>query len=153
MDRVDRPRLIVFAQTTSAVLDVPAWSAHAERFFQTKLGEMNENDVILVAERGRDAERVSVVGTPQDPTDLLRAEEGERADLKRGAGMSALARRCATVFRVASVSDTPAGARAELLVAAILASVLLGPVVTIENGVGTAIFGVRGARERLTPAS
>ena len=142
--------LLVFAQTTSLALDVEAWSAHAERFFATKLGRMNEPDVLLVAENGSAPIEIRVQGAARSEEDLLEAERAELADPVRSSGLSLLARRCGAVFHVARIANDEAGAHAELLVAAILASVLLGPIVDRQTA---AIYGVRGARTRLTPPS
>jgi hypothetical protein len=143
--------LLVFAQTTSLTLDVEAWSAQAERFFSTKLGRLNEEDRVLVAEKGQPATPIRVRASLRNDADLFEAERAEAADPRRSSGLSLLARRCSTVLRVVRIdAGDPASARAELLLAAILSSVLLGPVVDLGK---PAIFGVRGARERLTPSS
>lgn len=54
-----------------------------------------------------------------------------------------LAQRCEAVWLIAVDAEPDATA---LLVAAIFASVVLGPIVPPDGG---ALFGVRGARERL----
>ena len=74
-------------------------------------------------------------------------EAAERAAVAiGGAGMDALVARATRAWLVAK--DPPAGgdARAPLAMAALLAGVLLAPVVPPEGG---AIFGLKGARARL----
>ena len=69
------------------------------------------------------------------------AREGQRAG-----GLSDLARRCPYAWLVLAPSDDD---RVALTLAAVLATVLLGPIVTPS---GRRIFGVRGARMALEAA-
>ena len=74
----------------------------------------------------------------------------ERAEERTGAaasGLSRLARRCATVMRVACASEDDRGA---LLLAAVIASVHLGPILDPAR---ERIFGVRTARATLERSS
>jgi len=77
--------------------------------------------------------------TEQDWSDARDAEERGRA-----AGMATLAARCKTIWlvRAAGTNDE----RASLNLSAILAAVVLGPVLPDD---GATLFGVRGAMERL----
>ena len=142
--------LLVFAQRKDARVELATWRQQAERFFATTIG-------LMVAKRyetgfpSTDLARVVIApstvagGTrtawsrPADETDWSRAEAAERAS-KMG-GMGALARRCKQVWLIEREGEDD---KTALLIAAILASVLLGPIV-----IGEEIFGVRGARERL----
>jgi hypothetical protein len=99
------------------------------------------------------ATRVRVVTVPVDraPEALAAARAGARAI--GGAGFDAILPRTRRVWQAAErlVAPVPgeaegADARAPLLVAAVIASVLLAPIVPPEGGT---IFGVKGARERL----
>lgn len=158
---------LVFAQRPDARLDATALRQHAARFFQAKLGLTVDKTY-----RGavvRDAARIvlatddpSTSGTrlcfarPVEPQEHDRAEEAER--VSHATGMGLLARRCPTVWLIArSFAPTrPASSRdpdintgiaedrVALLLAAIFASVLLGPILD-----GDAIFGVRTARLKL----
>jgi hypothetical protein len=146
-----------------ARMDGVRWAHQAERFFRARLtvlpdkrypaGTLPLVDAAwaevapLTAARGS---RVVIVTLP-----LARAGDVRRAaDLGvaaiGGAGMDALVVRARRLWQV---SAEPAGdgaedadPRAPLVVAAVLASLLLAPIV--PPGGGT-IFGVKGARERL----
>jgi len=91
--------------------------------------------------------RVMVVTLPIDraPEALAAGYAGAKAI--GGAGFDAILPRTRRVWQVREWLDAPGDARAPLAVAAVLASLLLAPIVPPEGG---AIFGVKGARERLT---
>ncbi len=142
--------LLVFAQRRDARVELASWRQQAERFFDTTLGltvsKRYETDFpavdfarVVVAKSAIAGGTRSAWSRPADETDWSRAEAAERAS--RMGGMGALARRCKQVWLIERESDDD---KTALLVAAILASVLLGPIV-----IGEQIFGVRGARERL----
>ena len=63
----------------------------------------------------------------------------------RAAGMAALAERCGQVWTIESVGESDAIDATYLTLAAICASVALGPVLPPD---GSTLFGVRGAIER-----
>ena len=78
---------------------------------------------------------------PRSDEDLALADQAEaRAG---GGGLAGLARRCAAVWMIAREGDEDALA---LRLAAILASVYLGPILDAR---GPEIFGVKTAREKL----
>jgi hypothetical protein len=80
-------------------------------------------------------------GRPRERDDLRAAEE---ADVRAGsAGLGRLAQRCMTVWLVATEGEADAAA---LRIAAILASVVLGPILSPD---GQDLFGVRTARTKL----
>lgn len=142
----------VFAQRSDARLELAVWERHAAQFFDTKLG--------LTAEKRYDggypdcdAARVVVAPPSQSPgtrfafarprtdDDLAAAEE---ADIRAGSpGMALLARRCGMVWMVALEEADDALA---LRLSAIVASVVLGPILSPDQG---ELFGVRTAREKL----
>jgi hypothetical protein len=146
--------LIVFGQRTDARIDIDAWCAHAERFFATRLGLTEEKRYrpgdhapraaharFVIAPRDGEPGIRAASAEPRDDADLALAVEAEaRAN---GAGLALLARRCPTVWRVArEAEDDPLALR----LAAILASVLLGPIVDPRV---PEIFGVKTARAKL----
>ena len=80
-------------------------------------------------------------GRAVEPSDLAAAEEAERAIGTYG--LAHLAQRCRTIWLVMPETDDD---RAALTIAAILASTLLGPI--LSPG-GQEIIGVRSARLKL----
>lgn len=142
----------VFAQLRDARLDAGALERNAKQFFQTELHltrpkaygvvppAVDGAHVVLVRGSQPTATRTLFVRA-RSPEDLASAEAAERA--MGGGGLSLLAKRCPTVVLVPLESE---GDEAALLLAAILASVLLGPIVAPGR---PEIFGVRTARLKL----
>jgi hypothetical protein len=145
---------LVFAQRPDACLDMHAIKHHAARFFGTKVGLTVEKRYRDDAPRA-DAARMVVAsddglmsgtrlcfGRPADGGDLAIVEQAERMQSSTGLGL--LAQRCPTVWLI----ETEGGDedRVALLLSAILASVLLGPIVRPR---GDRVFGVRTARIEL----
>jgi hypothetical protein len=166
------PPLFVFSQASDARVDIRAWDAHAQRFFRTRLALAEEGRVAL---RGPSPETLGarpplghaflpedaaaaagdiafVIATDgeapgvrtararrREPEDLAMAERADRA----GSGLALLARRCPMIWRIASESS---GDRLALRLAAILASVLLGPILDVRV---PELLGVKSARARL----
>jgi hypothetical protein len=142
--------LRVFAQSADAI-DIDACSAHAARFFATRIGLADVPDApsptstlrvrFVIAPAGALPGIRSAYRRACDATDRL---DAERADARMGStGLALLARRCATVWVVEREGPDDALA---LRLAAILASLLLGPIFDRE---AQALFGVKTARERL----
>lgn len=143
----------VFAQRADASLDVPALKRQAERFFGTRLGLTVDKAYGPGAVR-EDAARVVVhgddpsasgtrlcFGRGAQPDDVGAAEEAERR--KGTFGLAALAQRCGALWLVVPETDED---RVALTIAAIFASVMLGPILT---PFGAELFGVRTARLKL----
>jgi hypothetical protein len=128
---------LVFSQSKETIRDVPAWDAHAARFFGTRL-TAGEGEAILVGDRP-----VRVVARPREPADLALADE---AEARAGGGLGLLAHRCPTVWLVERRADDEGTA---LRLAAILASVLLGPILDARV---PELLGVKTARQRLERA-
>ena len=146
-----------------ARVDAARWAHQADTFFRARLavvqakrypsGTLPLTDLVEIdlAERGAASPtRVQVVTVPSDraPAAMAAAAAGVRAI--GGAGFDALLPRTRRVWQVKDPGDLAGAAgdpRAPLAVAAILASLFLSPIVPPEGG---AIFGVKGARERLT---
>jgi hypothetical protein len=142
----------VFAQRKDARAEAEAWQRHAAQFFDTELR-------LLVPKRydfdppATDAALVSITAAnrpsairlcfarPRQGDDLKTADE---ADVRQGsAGLGHLAKRCRMVWLVATEADEDEVA---LRVSAILASVVLGPILTPG---GLELLGVRSARAKL----
>jgi catechol 2,3-dioxygenase-like lactoylglutathione lyase family enzyme len=159
----------VFAQREHASFEAAAWARQAEHFFGATLGltadkrydgAPPDEDAAAVVVHRRDgagtpiclgrasppsAEVRLVFARPAQPADH---DAADRADAARGpSGMADLARRCRYVYLVCCEPNEgapPSSDGAALHLAAILASVLLGPILDPS---GDAIFGVKTARE------
>jgi hypothetical protein len=142
----------VFAQRSDARIELTTWKRQAAQFFATDLGLtidkaydasfplVDAARVVIVAKDGESGTRLCY-GRPRAPEDLAAADDAER---RVGyAGLADLAKRCATVWLVRAEADDD---RVALRIAAILASVLLGPILAPR---GEALFGVKTARVRL----
>jgi hypothetical protein len=160
----------VFAQRDDAFLDASALTQQARRFFATDLGLTVDKRYELVVDTTStrppsrvgqdvplprvDAARVVIAaneehgtrlayGRPRDDDDLRIADE---AEARVGyAGLALLAKRCHAVWLV-QVDARGEGDRVALRIAAIFASVLLGPILAPR---GASLFGVKTARSRL----
>ncbi len=142
------PRFRVFVQQSALRLDAAALALHARRFFDAGLTELRREDD---GEGQRFAVSCPSLAVADDVTCVARSAgepdwaEAEAAEARsRAGGMGTLARRCRTTVEV-TAGESP---RAALLVAAIVAAVELGPIVSDD---GAEIFGVKTARARLTP--
>lgn len=155
----------VFAQRDSAVLDIGALKTQATRFFGAKLGLTVEKRyglhepredlarLVLLADdgaSGRDAGTRLCYGRPADANDHAAAARAE--EMQRTSGMSLLAERCKMLWLVmtegaaGTSAPDPDADRVALTIAAILASSLLGPILSPN---GDELFGVRTARLKL----
>lgn len=145
---------LVFSQRPDACLDTRQLEHHAARFFATKIGltvdkrygdlrpAVDAARVVVASEDGLAAGTRLCFGRPADAGDVALADDAER---RAGTtGMALLAQRCKTVWLI----ETEGGDddRVALTLAAVFASVMLGPIVPPR---GDAIFGVRTARTRL----
>ncbi len=141
---------VVFAQRSDARIDVKVWSAHAQRFFATRLGltadkrydgdePRTDKATFVVAPDGEPPGLRHVFARPSQADDYALAEAADIA----GSGLALLARRCGTVWLV--VRETRSDPLA-LRLAAILASVLLGPILDYSTN---ELFGVKTARSKL----
>ena len=133
--------LLVFAQPADVRVDVDAWSAHAARFFATRVGLANEEHSFVVAPDGHSPGIRAAAARPSTAADFAAADAAEGAS--RGAGLAPLARRCKTIWVVARESPSDALA---LRLAVILASVFLGPILDPASG---EIFGVKTGRAKV----
>jgi hypothetical protein len=131
---------LILSQASGTTPDLAAWSAQGQRFFGSRLDRGRDDDHVVLRGAGADAQR-HLVARDRTPADLQLADAAEaRAG---GGGLALLARRCPTVWCLARDGADDAAA---LRIAAILASVLLGPV--LDPSVPE-LFGVKTARERL----
>jgi hypothetical protein len=139
---------LVFSQRP-VMVDVEAWNAHAERFFAARLGLAEPAREaagsvelrLVLTPSGGGAGILAVRGRASDDDDQALADAGER--LSGGGGLALLARRCPSVWHVERRGDVDPLA---LRLAAILASILLGPIVDRTSG---ELFGVKTARAKL----
>jgi hypothetical protein len=148
--------LLVFAQRTDARVEIEAWSLQAERFFSTRLGlaedkryapgeaaPQTDGARIVVAPAGEPPAIRSAHGRPRNADDLAMAMAADERVGPGGTGLGLVARRCQTVWLVSREFDADPIA---LRLAAILASVLLGPILDVR---GPELFGVKTARAKL----
>jgi len=143
--------LLVFAQQSDARIDAAQLAAYARRFFDVEIGVTVEK-AYGDARPAIDAARFVIAPRGASPgiraTGVRPATEGDRAaaDRAEGAlsGLASLARRCAYVYAVDAAGDDD---RLALTLAAVIAGVALGPILSIDR---RAIFGVKTARLRLT---
>ncbi|WP_437567451.1 hypothetical protein [Sorangium sp. So ce542] len=112
----------------------------------TPMADAVEVDVARVSSTSRAPSRVLVLTVPLDRAPLLRAAAAAGVRAIGGRGFDALIARARRAWQVREPPVAGGDARAPLVVTAILAAVLLAPVV--PPGEET-IFGVKGARERL----
>jgi hypothetical protein len=144
---------LVFAQRADARIDVDAWNDYAVRFLAARVGlaqepeRRPESDAqtvfarVVVAPDGAPPAIRSLFARHRDDVDLALAEA---ADAGAGhTGLALLARRCDSVWLVERDGEPD---RPALLCAAILAGVMLGPILDAR---GPEIFGVKTARAKL----
>lgn len=145
---------LVFSQRGDACLDIAQLKQQATRFFGAKVGlsvdkRYGDNPpmsdaarVIVASDDGLAAGTRLCFGRPADTTDGALVEDAERH--QGSTGMALLAQRCPTVWLI----ETEGGDddRVALVLAAIFASVMLGPIVPPR---GDDVFGVRTARLKL----
>ncbi len=149
----------LLSPSPDARVDPGRWAHQAETFFRARLALHKEkhypastiprSDAMLVDVAERDAAartRVLVLTTPIDRAPEVQRAAVEGAKAIGGAGMDALIPRARRLWQVRSAPEGEGDPRAPLVLTAVLASLLLAPVV--PPGGGT-IFGVKGARERL----
>lgn len=142
-----------------ARIDEARWAHHAETFFRARValvqpkrypaGTLPLSDAALFDVACREAAetaRVFVVTTPMDRATDVRRAAVLGAEAIGGAGMDALIPRARRLWQVRAEEGRESG-RAALLLTAVIAAMLLAPIV--PPGGGT-IFGVKGARERLS---
>jgi hypothetical protein len=152
----------LLAPEPDARVDAVRWAQQAETFFRATLRVVQEKRYpagtlpivdaveVEIAPRGAaSTTRVLVVTLPIDraPTAKRAGEAGARAI--GGAGMDVLVARATRVWQIADAVAEGGNALAPLALAGVLASLLLAPIV--PPGAAT-IFGVKGARERLSAA-
>jgi hypothetical protein len=150
---------LVFAQAETARVDVVRLLRNARSYFPLSVDVLEELGVEPAPAGGPEPERTAVrlrVEWPErseqavfriasrriEADDLERARTAEARC--RGGGLADLAARCRFVWELAADSPPPEPLR--LAFTALLASVALGPILPPDSA---AIYGVRGARERV----
>lgn len=145
---------VVFAQRANVRVDIDIWNAHAMRFFATRIGLTTDKPYpsgeplprideasFVVAPDGKLPGIRSTCGRPCEADDWALAQA---ADARAGnTGLALLARRCETVWLVLREAQPDLLA---LRLAAIFASVLLGPILDCR---ADELFGVKTARGKL----
>jgi hypothetical protein len=146
---------MVFAQRPDARVEIEAWSAHAERFFATRLGLTAEKRYATGEVPRTDAARFVIAPDGHAPgireasarpcveNDVALATAADERVGPGGTGLALLARRCPTVWLVERALDPDPLA---LRLAAILASIFLGPILDPRI---PELFGVKTARAKL----
>jgi hypothetical protein len=146
----------VFAQREDARLELSMWQQHAEKFFRTRLTLAAPKEyafgvpttdtakVVVTPPEGREATRV-VAARPRTDEDLRTAED---TDARAGSTeLGLLARRCKMIWLIGTQAEDD---RPALLLAAIVASVVLGPILSPDE---QQLFGVKTARQKLEGAT
>jgi hypothetical protein len=133
---------LVFSQSRDAALDVDALDAHARRFFGARVTGHDADARIAVTLEGAVPSPRAAQVRAATSADLALADEAEAR--MGGGGLASLAKRCPTVVEIEREGDDD---RDALRVAALLASVLLGPIVDPR---GPDILGAKTARSKLT---
>lgn len=140
---------LVFSQRPDTSVDAEAWDAQARRFFGATLTVSTDGERLAVTRDGQAPAERPVRARSATDADRARAAEAEAR--MSGGGLGLLARRCPVVWEVAREADPDPDA---LRIAAVLASVLLGPIVDPHGrDGGPEIFGVKTAREKLATAA
>lgn len=133
---------LVFSQRPNTDADLGGWDAHARRFFGASVTASEGGSRLAVTPEGEAPAPRGVRARTSTAEDRALATKAEAH--MGGGGLGHLAQRCPTVWEVERESEQDPAA---LRVAALLASVLLGPVL---DAAGPEIFGVKTAREKLT---
>jgi hypothetical protein len=137
--------LVVFAQRAQPLLEIDAWNQHGERFFDTRIGvaePLESGARLVIAPAGHDPGLRRVEGRARSDEDLAEADAAEAR--AQGAGLALLARRCQSVWLVEKLGEADSLA---LRLAAVMASVLLGPIL---DGAAGELFGVKTARAKIS---
>jgi hypothetical protein len=151
----------LFSADLSGRFDIAMLAQKARTFFATAVeidpvkaypnGETPDSDAVFIdiaplGKRTAPASRVYVVTWPLEKEPQIRSVGDAAANAIGGAGMDILVHRAKRIWQVSKEVTRGEDRYAPLRIAAILASVLLAPIVPPE---GNTIYGVKGARERL----
>lgn len=154
----------LFSAEPTARIDIASLAHKARTFFATALeidpvkAYPNENtpdadavhiEISPLRKSKGASTRVRVVTWPLARDPSFRALGDGAARAIGGAGMDALVARAKRIWQVSKAVTSGTDDHAPLRVAAILAAVLLAPIVPPE---GNTMYGVKGARERLERA-
>lgn len=154
----------LFSPDPAARIDIALLAHKARTFFATAFemdpvkaypdGKTPETDVVHIdihplGKRDVVPTRVLVVTWPLERDPQIRQVGDAAAHAIGGAGMDVLVARAKRIWQISKDVTRGEDKNAPLRVAAIFASVLLGPIVPPE---GNTIYGVKGARERLERA-
>jgi hypothetical protein len=138
---------LVFSQEPRGRPPFERLQANAARFFSTTLDllEDAETSIVLRLVCTRPSLRGDFRITSRDAVkdDIMNARDAEARG--RAGGMAMLAEKCAQVWTIEAASEEAPSEAVYLTLAAVCASVALGPVLPPD---GATLFGVRGAIER-----
>jgi hypothetical protein len=151
------PAWSILSPEADARVDAARWAHQAATFFRLHLEVLTPkrypsgavpladliDATIARGEHDDDRARVRIVTVPIDRAPEARRRGLDAAAAIGGAGMDALVLRARRLWQIEDDAEHP---HAPLAIAAVLASLLLGPIVPPS---ADAIFGVKGARERL----
>jgi hypothetical protein len=138
---------LVFSQEPRGRPPFERLLVNAARFFSTtlELVEEDETSIMVRVVCKRPALHGDFRLTSRDAVreDLMNARDAEARG--RAGGMAMLAEKCAQVWTIEAASENVPSEAVYLTLAAVCASVALGPVLPPD---GATLFGVRGAIER-----
>jgi hypothetical protein len=140
----------LLSPSDDARVELPRWMHAARTFLSAELSDLGDDGgegLRVGVAPAREVSRVTIVrvrtiSRAEAPEVFSAADAGVRAI--GGAGMDALVAKAKRVWQVARVCE--GDARAPLVMAATLATVMLAPIVPPDE---VTIYGVRGARVRL----
>lgn len=138
----------ILAPESNSRVDALRWAQQARTFLDAEVSVEGDPSTdtfhLSIASIGGSPTRVGVRTLPREACPEVFAAADRAVEAIGGAGMDVLVARAARVWQIARVVD--GDVRAPLVAAALLALVLLGPIVPPDEA---AIYGVRGARLRL----
>lgn len=145
----------VFSQDRDARLATSALKQNATRFFGAKIGatvdksyvgaiDVDAARIVIATEDATTSGTRLCFGRPVTLADREAADEAERAQGTNG--LADLARRCRMLWLIVPETHDD---RVALTLAAVFATVMLGPILRVTSDRGAEIFGVRTARTKL----
>jgi len=138
---------LVFSQEPRGRPPFERLQINGARFFSTTLEQLEDDETSVVVRLvcARPAVRGDFRITSRDTVndDIMNARDAEARG--RAGGMAMLAEKCKQVWMIEAAGDDEPGEAAYFTLAAVCASVALGPVMPPD---AATLFGVRGAIER-----
>ena len=150
--------ITLLSPEASSRVDAARWAHQAEVFFRARLTVVQDKRYptgahpladqveIDISQSGAAPTRVRLITVPVDRAPFAVAAGAAAARAIGGAGFDVLVTRAKRVWQAQAAVAAGGDPRAPLAAAAVLASLLLAPVIPRGGG---AIFGIKGARQRL----